>query len=179
MGTSGVIPLSPSVTCSPGGLPRSRGDQGDRVIVLPSTGVVTLVRLVREPIDVAALAGASPADGALCLFVGVVRNENQGQAVLRLEYEAYEEMALPLMEEIATETGRRFPVTAVRLVHRLGRLEVGETSVAVVVASPHRAEAFAACRFAIDTLKSKVPIWKKELYAEGSAWLDGRGTAGD
>ena len=135
--------------------------------------MANLVRLVREPIDVAALAGASPADGAVCLFVGVVRNENQGRPVLRLEYEAYEEMALPLLEEIAAETGRLYPVTDVRLVHRLGRLEIGEASVAVAVSSPHRAEAFAACRFAIDTLKARVPIWKKELYADGSAWLDG------
>jgi molybdopterin synthase catalytic subunit len=86
-------------------------------------------------------------------------------------------MALPLLEEIAAETGRRFPVTGVRLVHRLGRLEVGEASVAVAVTSPHRAEAFAACRFAIDSLKAKVPIWKKEFYADGSAWLDGPGAA--
>jgi len=136
--------------------------------------MASLVRLVREPIDVAALAGASPLDGAVCLFVGVVRNENQGRAVLRLEYEAYEDMALPLMEEIAAETRRLHPVTDVCLVHRLGRLEIGEASVAVAVASPHRAEAFAACRFAIDTLKARVPIWKKELYADGSAWLDGR-----
>ena len=141
--------------------------------MLPSAEMASLVRLVREPIDIAALAGASPADGAVCLFVGVVRNENQGRAVLRLEYEAYEEMALPLLEEIAAETRRLYPVTDVRLVHRLGRLEIGEASVAVAVSSPHRAEAFAACRFAIDTLKTRVPIWKKELYADGSAWLDG------
>jgi molybdopterin synthase catalytic subunit len=133
----------------------------------------TLTRLVREPIDVASLAGGTAADGAVCLFVGVVRNENRGRAVLRLEYEAYEEMALPLMEEIAAEAGRRFPVTDVRLVHRLGRLEIGEASVAVAVSSPHRAEAFAACRFAIDALKAQVPIWKKEVYADGSEWLDG------
>ena len=137
----------------------------------------TLVRLVREPIDVASLAGGTAADGAVCLFVGVVRNENRGRAVLRLEYEAYEEMALFLMEEIAAQTRRLHPVTDVHLVHRLGRLEIGEVSVAVAVTSPHRAEAFAACRFAIDTLKAKVPIWKKELYADGSAWLDGPGTA--
>jgi len=145
--------------------------------MLPSAGMASLVRLVREPIDVASLAGTTPADGALCLFVGVVRNENQGRAVLRLEYEAYEEMALFLMEEIAAQTRRLHPVTDVHLVHRLGRLEIGEVSVAVAVTSPHRAEAFAACRFAIDTLKAKVPIWKKELYADGSAWLDGPGTA--
>jgi molybdopterin synthase catalytic subunit len=133
----------------------------------------TLARLVREPIDVASLAATAPEDGALCLFVGVVRNENRGRRVLRLDYEAYEEMAVALMEEIATEAAGRFPVTAVRLVHRVGRLEVGEASVAVAVSSPHRAEAFAACRFAIDTLKARVPIWKKEFYADGSAWLDG------
>jgi len=139
--------------------------------------VTPLVRLVHEPIDLAALTAAAPADGALCLFVGVVRNENQGRSVLRLEYEAYEEMALPLMEDIAQETARRYPVSAVRLVHRLGPLEIGEASVAVAVASPHRGEAFAACRFAIDTLKAKVPIWKKEHYADGTAWLEGPGSS--
>jgi molybdopterin synthase catalytic subunit len=132
----------------------------------------TLVRLVREPIDVASLTARAAGDGAVALFFGVVRNENRGREVLRLEYEAYEEMALPLMEEIAAETARRFPVTDVRIVHRLGRLEIGEASVAVAVSSPHRAEAFSACRFAIDTLKAQVPIWKKELYADGSEWLD-------
>jgi molybdopterin synthase catalytic subunit len=133
----------------------------------------TSARLVREPIDVVSLAATTPRDGALCLFVGAVRDESRGRAVLRLEYEAYEEMALALMEEVAAETARRFPVTDVRLVHRLGRLEIGEASVAVAVSSPHRAEAFAACRFAIDTLKARVPIWKKEHYADGEAWLEG------
>ncbi|MGE5127864.1 MAG: molybdenum cofactor biosynthesis protein MoaE [Betaproteobacteria bacterium] len=134
-----------------------------------------LVKLVRAPIDLAMLVAADERDGAVCLFVGVVRNEHAGRPVLRLEYEAYEEMALPLMQEIAAEARRLFPVTAVRLVHRLGRLEIGEASVAVAAASPHRAEAFAACRFAIDTLKSRVPIWKKEFYADGSAWLEPAG----
>jgi molybdopterin synthase catalytic subunit len=102
----------------------------------------------------------------------VVRDLNRGRAVTGIEYEAYEEMALPLMEEIGAETARQFPVTQVRLVHRLGRLAVGEASVAVAVSSPHRAEAFAACRHAIDALKARVPIWKKEHYADGSEWLD-------
>jgi molybdopterin synthase catalytic subunit len=132
-----------------------------------------MVRLVREPIDLAALQAAAPGDGALCLFVGVVRNENSGRPVLRLEYEAYEEMALPLMEEIAAETRRRWPGTEVRIVHRLGRLGIGEASVAVAATSPHRGEAFAACRHAIDTLKATVPIWKKEFYADGEIWLEG------
>ena len=131
-----------------------------------------MIRLVREPIDLAALQATTPADGALCLFAGVVRNEHKGRAVLRLEYEAYEEMALPLMEEIAAEARRRWPITGLRMVHRLGSLGIGEASVAVAVASPHRAEAFAACRFLIDTLKARVPIWKREYYADGSAWLE-------
>lgn len=134
-----------------------------------------LVQLVRTPIDLASLRATSPADGALCLFLGVVRNENAGRRVLYLEYEAYEEMALPLMEQIAADARKQWPVTEVRLVHRLGRLEIGDPSVAVAVASPHRAEAFAAGRFAIDALKARVPIWKKEYYADGSAWLEGPG----
>ena len=134
-----------------------------------------LVRLTRDPIDVPGLLAVSPADGAVCLFVGVVRSENGGRAVSHLEYEAYEDMAVPLMEQIAAETCARWPVTVVRLVHRLGRLEIGQPSVAVAVASPHRAEAFAACRYAIDTLKAKVPIWKKEFYADGAVWLEGGG----
>jgi molybdopterin synthase catalytic subunit len=97
--------------------------------------------------------------------------------VLRLEYEAYEEMALPLMAEIEAEVKGRWPVTEVRMVHRLGPLAIGEASVAVAVASPHRAEAFAACRYAIDTLKAKVPIWKKEFYADGSLWLQNQESA--
>jgi molybdopterin synthase catalytic subunit len=136
------------------------------------------VHLVREPIDVVALQAATPDDGGVCLFVGVVRNENGGRPVLRLEYEAYEEMALPLMEEIAAEAGRRWPGTEVRVVHRLGGLAIGEASVAVAAASPHRAEAFAACRYTIDTLKATVPIWKKEFYADGETWLEGPGRQG-
>jgi molybdopterin synthase catalytic subunit len=132
-----------------------------------------MVRLTREPIDLPALQTVSPADGALCLFVGVVRDENAGRKVLHLEYEAYEEMALAQMEELEAETRGRWRVTDVRMVHRLGRLEIGEASVAVAVAAPHRGEAFEACRHAIDTLKKTVPIWKKEFYADGAVWLEG------
>jgi len=131
-----------------------------------------MILLVRDPIDVAAVQDVGAGDGALCLFLGVVRGDSDGRPVLRLEYEAYEDMALPMMEEIAADTRRRFGVTEVRIVHRLGRVEVGEVSVAVAAASPHRAEAFAACRHAIDTLKARVPIWKKELYADGAAWRE-------
>jgi len=131
-----------------------------------------MIRLIRVPIDLAALQASSPADGALCLFAGIVRNENKGKKVLYLEYEAYEDMALALMERIGAEARAKWPITDLRMVHRLGRLEIGEASVAVAVASPHRTEAFAACRFLIDTLKAQVPIWKKEYYADGSAWLE-------
>jgi molybdopterin synthase catalytic subunit len=132
-----------------------------------------VITLTRSAIDIAALAVPTAADGAACTFVGVVRDHNAGKAVLHLEYEAFEEMALPLMEEIAAEARRRWSITSLAMVHRLGRLEIGEASVAVAVCSPHRAEAFEACRFAIDTLKATVPIWKKEFYADGAVWLDG------
>jgi len=111
----------------------------------------------------------------MALFVGVVRDQNAGRPVLRLEYEAYEEMALSEMQAIDREARRRWPITEIRIVHRLGRMEIGEASVAVAVASPHRDEAFEACRFAIDTLKKTVPIWKKEFYADGAVWLEGPG----
>jgi molybdopterin synthase catalytic subunit len=135
--------------------------------------------LTHAPIDLGALQATTPADGALCLFVGVVRNENAGRAVLHLEYEAYEEMALAEMQRIAAETQQRWPMAQVRIVHRLGRMEIGEASVAIAVASPHRAEAFEACRFTIDTLKRTVPIWKKEFYADGAVWLEGPGACAD
>jgi molybdopterin synthase catalytic subunit len=139
---------------------------------MTSTESPIRVQLTRAPIEVARLHDADPCDGALCVFVGVVRNENAGRAVQFLEYEAYEDMALPLMQRIAEETRRRFAVTRVELVHRLGRLEIGEPSVAVAVTAPHRDAAFRACRDAIDTLKAEVPIWKKEYYVDGSQWLE-------
>src|SRR6059036_3081340 len=103
---------------------------------------------------------------------------NEGRRVLRLEYEAYEEMALPLMERIAAECRERWRVTDVGIIHRLGPLAIGEASVAVAVASPHRREAFEACRYAIDTLKATVPIWKKEFYVDGAAAFIEQGDPG-
>jgi molybdopterin synthase catalytic subunit len=134
-----------------------------------------MYRLTHDAIDLGALQATSAADGALCLFVGVVRNVNAGRRVAYLEYESYEEMALPLLEELEAEARRRWPVTDVRMVHRLGRLEIGEASVAVAVSSPHRDEAFAACRYLIDTLKKTVPIWKKEHTSDGAVWIEGPG----
>src|SRR6266478_6521974 len=123
-----------------------------------------LYQLVREPIDMAALAGQvrAPEDGAVVTFDGFVRNESHDRATLYLDYEAYESMALAKMREIGTQLHEKYRVHRVAMVHRLGRLQIGETSVFIAVSAPHRAAAFDACRFAIDTLKRTVPIWKKE-----------------
>jgi molybdopterin synthase catalytic subunit/molybdopterin converting factor small subunit len=131
--------------------------------------------IVREEIDVAAMrsALAAPEDGALVLFDGVVRNNSRGRRTLYLDYEAYEGMALSEMEKLAQATLERFTVRDLRMIHRLGRLEIGETSIAIVVASAHRAAAFDACRWLIDTLKKTVPIWKKEYFEDGAVWADG------
>lgn len=112
-------------------------------------------------------------DGAVCVFDGIVRNNTRGRETLFLDYEAYEEMALSQMRGLADEVLTKFPVRDVTLLHRLGRLEVGETSVLIVVASAHRAAAFDACRWLIDTLKKTVPIWKKEHFADGVVWAAG------
>ena len=112
------------------------------------------------------------ADGAVCVFDGIVRDNSRGRKTLHLDYEAYREMALEQMRGLAAEAVSRFGVRDVTVVHRLGRLTVGETSV-LVVASAHRGEAFEACRWLIDTLKKTVPIWKKEQFVDGASWADG------
>ena len=112
-------------------------------------------------------------DGAVCVFDGIVRDNTCGRMTLFLDYEAYEEMALSQMRVLAAEALTRFPIRDVALLHRLGRLEVGETSVLIVVASAHRGAAFDACRWLIDTLKKTVPIWKKEHFADGVVWAAG------
>jgi molybdopterin synthase catalytic subunit len=112
-------------------------------------------------------------DGAVLVFEGIVRNQTRSRKTLYLEYEAYEEMALPQMEALATQALQQFAIRDVALVHRLGRLEIGETSVLIAVASAHRAAAFEACRWLIDTLKRTVPIWKKEYFEDGAVWADG------
>ena len=114
-----------------------------------------------------------PADGAAVIFEGVVRNNTRGRSTLYLDYEAYEAMALKQMESLAAEARDRFAVRGVSITHRLGRLEIGETSVLIVVAAAHRAAAFEACRWLIDTLKKTVPIWKKEYFEDGAVWADG------
>ncbi len=134
-----------------------------------------MVTLTHAPLDPRALeaAVAWPGAGAVCTFVGVVRDINLDRAVGYLEYEAYAEMAEPALATVAGDVGARWPGARVALAHRLGRLEIGEASVVIAVATPHRAAAFAACQYAIDTLKATVPIWKKEVWADGSAWVEG------
>jgi MoaE-MoaD fusion protein len=134
-----------------------------------------IVKLVRDPIDaqtlIAHIRGAG--DGAIVLFDGFVRNHSKNRRTRYLEYEAYEAMAVAKMREIATHLHDNFAIDGVAMVHRLGRLEIGETSILIVVSGAHRAATFDACRYAIDTLKRTVPIWKKEYFEDGSMWADG------
>ncbi len=134
-----------------------------------------LILLVDKTIDADALGShvRSGADGAIVTFDGCVRNQSHGRPTLYLDYEAYESMALAKMREIAAEAHTKFPIDRVAIAHRLGRLEIGETSVFIAVSAAHRAAAFDACRYIIDTLKRSVPIWKKEYFEDGAVWADG------
>lgn len=116
-------------------------------------------------------AVANPAAGAIVTFVGTTRRDNAGRNVLRLEYEAYEPMALAEMRKLAQEAGERWNIVRIAIAHRVGFVDIGETSVAIAVSAAHRAEAFEACRFAIDRLKEVVPIWKKEYFEGGEVWI--------
>ena len=162
--------------------PDTKLKPNDEVALLPpvSGGVSEpsarhYVAIVRDPIDTArTLANLKRGeDGAALVFEGVVRNQSRGRTTIYLDYEAYEEMALREMESLATQALNRFQIRGVALVHRLGRLQIGETSVLIAVASAHRAAAFEACRWLIDTLKRTVPIWKKEYFEDGAVWADG------
>jgi len=151
---------------------------GDEVALLPPVSGgshAPHVALVREVIQAELLVRAlkQREDGAVVVFDGIVRNHTRGRRTLYLVYESYEEMALKQMQSLAQEAQTRFAIRDVLLVHRLGRLEVGETSVLIAVASAHRAAAFDACRWLIDTLKKTVPIWKKEHFEDGAVWADG------
>jgi molybdopterin synthase catalytic subunit len=150
---------------------------GDEVAILPpvSGGSEPIVLLVREAIDGEAITRAmkAGADGAVVIFEGIVRDNTRGRQTLHLDYEAYEEMALRQMVLLRSEAIEHHGVRDVAIVHRLGRLVVGETSVLIVVASTHRGAAFDACRWVIDMLKKTVPIWKKEQFVDGAVWADG------
>jgi MoaE-MoaD fusion protein len=151
----------------------------DEVALLPpvsgGTEETRCSRITRDRIDTGQVLSRLKRgeDGAALLFEGVVRNQTRGRRTLYLDYEAYEDMALGEMEALAQAAREKFPIRDVAIVHRLGRLEIGETSVLIAVASAHRAAAFEACRWLIDTLKRKVPIWKKEYFDDGAVWADG------
>lgn len=159
--------------------------EGDEVGLLPPVSGGSANQLTREPsvaialtrdrIDQEKLVAAAKRgeDGAVVVFDGIARNNTRGRRTLHLDYEAYEEMARRQMQELAEQACARFAVRHVTLVHRLGRLEVGETSVLIVVASAHRGAAFEACRWIIDTLKKTVPIWKQETFVDGTVWAAG------
>ena len=135
----------------------------------------TKVEIVWKKIDSQAVIEGikRPEDGAVAVFEGIVRNHSRNRRTLYLDYEAYEPMAVKKLEELAEQALAQFAVREVAMVHRLGRLEIGETSVLIVVASAHRGAAFDACRWLIDTLKKTVPIWKKEHFEDGAVWADG------
>ena len=149
---------------------------GDEVALIPPVSGGAF-RLVDGPLDVAAVLREveTPDAGAVASFVGTVRRRSRDRDVLHLEYEAYEEMAEPMLERLAAELTERHGLCSVAIHHRVGRVEIGEASVAIAVSAPHRAAALAACREAIDTLKETIPLWKKELYAGGEEWI-GKGS---
>lgn len=135
------------------------------------------VALTSSPLDlhllVREVAGAGTADGAIAIFVGVVRDNNQGRQVAFLEYEAYEPLAVRALQRIQDEAREVWPSTRLGVHHRTGRIELSEASIIIVAASPHRADAFAACRYAIERVKQIVPIWKHEHFEGGDVWLEG------
>lgn len=154
---------------------------GDEVAFIPPLGggapapegePIARVFLSREPLNLSALIDCvrGPGRGGITTFTGTVRDHFEGRPVLHLDYEAYEEMVLPKMAELCEVIEARWPETSVAMAHRVGRLHIGDEAVHVAVGAPHRDAAFAACRFAIDELKATVPIFKKEIYEDGSQW---------
>jgi len=143
--------------------------------------MLPLLRIGPEPLDLEQLAAAlsdsagpgAGADGAVTTFLGLVRNHNLGRSVRYLEYEAYEPLALRAFERIASEIEERWPGVRLALHHRIGRLDIGQASVAIAARSPHRGNAFAACRYAIERVKQIAPIWKREYFDGGDVWIEG------
>lgn len=148
-------------------------DGDEFALIPPVSGGAARFQVVEDPIDVQAVADsvAAAGAGAVVTFVGTVRDSARGRSVQYLEYEAYPAAAERMLAQIGDEVRDRWGIERIAITHRMGRLSVGEASVAIAVASPHRAEAFDACRHAIDRIKEIVPIWKKEFYADGEAWI--------
>ncbi len=134
-----------------------------------------MFEITADALDPARLVAAVGRDesGAIALFYGVVRNENMGRNVRYLEYDVYPEMAIKKMRQVAEEVHATYAITGIGVLHRVGRLEIGETSLLVAVSSAHRAAAFEACHFAVDRIKQIVPIWKKEVWDDGEEWIEG------
>src|SRR5947209_8433296 len=134
-----------------------------------------MIRLRHDTVSVDECLGAVrvPGSGGIAVFVGCVRDESEGKRVEHLEYEAYEPMAIDKLRQVAQEACDRWPVQAIAVQHRIGRLEIGDDAVVIAVSCPHRAEAFVACRYVIDRIKEVVPIWKKEFDATGASWVGG------
>jgi molybdopterin synthase catalytic subunit len=151
------------------------GDNDEVALLPPVSGGSGRASIVRQRIDSALILEQikRPEDGAAIVFEGVVRDNSRGRKTLYLDYEAYEDMALAQMEGLAGQAIDQFKVREVAIVHRLGRLEIGETSILIIVASAHRGPAYDASRWLIDTVKRQVPIWKKEHFADGAVWADG------
>ncbi len=156
--------------------PDRRLSEGDEVALIPPVSGGEF-RLTADPIDVGAViaAVADEQAGAVATFLGTTRLQSRGRTVVHLEYEAYEGMAEKVMEEIANALQERYELCRIAITHRVGRVGIGETSVAIAVSAPHREHALAACKEAIDTLKVDVPLWKKEVYEGGEEWI-GRGS---
>jgi molybdopterin synthase catalytic subunit len=151
--------------------------EGDEVAFLPPvSGGAGTCTLSEQPLDVAATIArvSGPGKGGIVTFLGAVREESRGRAIRHLEYESYPEMAEREMQKIADAAAERWPGVQVAIAHRAGHLEIGELAVVIAAAAPHRGDAFEACRFAIDTLKQTVPIWKKEVATDGEYWVDDR-----
>jgi len=134
-----------------------------------------MVELISKKISVDAVLEqvADTSAGAVVLFLGRVRDRNGNKAVLSMDYEAYDKMAVTKMEQLEKMACEHWPVSKICIVHRIGSLQLGEVSIAIAVASPHRKDAFAACRFVIDSFKETVPIWKKEYFQDGEGWVEG------
>jgi molybdopterin synthase catalytic subunit len=149
---------------------------GDEVALIPPVSGGAF-RISGEPLDLARVVEEASSDdaGAVASFVGTVRRRSRDRDVLYLEYEAFEEMAEPMLEQLAGELTTKHGLSKVAIHHRIGRVEIGEPSVVIAVSAPHRAAALDACREAIDTLKETIPLWKKEVYAGGEEWI-GRGS---
>ena len=159
----------------------ARVNDGDEVAIFPPVSggeaqAKPLVVITRDPIDAQKVARQllRGEDGAICVFEGVVRNNSKGKRTLHLVYEAYESMAFKKLEEIGQFVCQAWDIDRIALIHRLGHMNIGETSVAVIVTSAHRRAAFDSCHYAIDKLKKVVPIWKKEFFEDGEIWVEGQ-----